>query len=204
MRSYLFASLLFVLSAAAPAADDHIKFPVLQKRDISCDVRYGQGILEQDCVEAMKQMQRMTPNAVHPGTGLPLPNMGGFGRLNPDARYRLPQRFSVGTCTILVDTIEPWLTLPSTWNILANNAKVVIDQCVHTHGTGGRFKAININTVIANEANIGPEIRDLWQYCMNTITMQQNQDGFIHCLLESLDRTPSEQAHLAGSRASHT
>jgi len=169
MRTYIFAPLLFILSAAAPVTDDQFTSPVLQKRDIHCDARLGHGILEKDCDDAVAEMRRITPI------------VGVFNRYNPDRYYRLPKRFSVGTCTILVDTVDHTLLRLLTWDVVAGTANNVIDECVYGHGTGGRYELTNFDIIIANEANMGEEMRQPWQRCVNTIITQENMDNFVRC-----------------------
>ena len=196
MRPYLFTPLLILLcAAAAPLAEDHSDFPALQKRSIACSTLYGRGIIERDCDGAIGDMRRMTVNSNHPGTGQPIPNMGAYSRFNPDGHYRLPQRFSVGTCTIIVDTVDTRLTLPSSWDLVAGGTSNVVRQCVHGNGQGGEMMDMGLTIVVLNEANLSPVIRDQWQRCVNLINMQQNLDSFTHCLLENIDRdTGSNQA----------
>lgn len=188
MRTYIFAPLLFILSAAAPVADDQFTSSVLQKRDIHCDLRLGHGILKKDCDDAVAEMRRITPIA------------GVFNRYNPDRQYRLPQRFSVGTCTILVDTIDHTLLRLLTWDIVAVTANNVINQCVYGYGTGGRFELTNFDIIIVNEANMGEEMRQPWLHCINTINAQESFNSFVHCFQVLM--AEYSNANQAGSPAS--
>ena len=191
MIFYIFAPLLFLLSAAAPLADDQAHSPVLQKRHTVCSPLYGRGIVESDCSAALQDMRRMTVSSTHPATGLTIPSMGAFSRFNPDGHYRLPQRFSVRTCTILVDTLQPGLTLVSNWDLLAGLTGNVISECVHDKGDGGENGEGGFNIAILNAANLDLLVLPAFERCVNLINMQQHLDSFTQCLLDTIE---SDQA----------
>lgn len=193
MKPYLFTPLLFFLSAAAPAAEKYSHSAALQKRDVECSSFFGHGIVEQDCKDAMAEMRRMTPQTtLFPGTTVPIAAFGGFSRSNPDSRFRLPHRFAVRTCDILVDTLRIDSVVPSTWDFTADTANGIVEQCVHSNGVGGKARGLGLGVIIVNPANMDALLRREWLRCLDLVNLHANQNLLGHCILEGLAGLPAE------------
>ncbi|KAI9875541.1 MAG: hypothetical protein M1830_008355 [Pleopsidium flavum] len=179
--------LLFLLSDAAPVTDDQ-DFPhLLQKRAPGCAALYGSEIVLADCNEAYRALLRMPTATMNLHTGRLIPQLSAFSRFNTDSHYRLPQQFNVGSCTILVDMTEAAATVTSSWSLLSEGARSLIDDCVDKRNRiGGEVNLLGFNTVVLNERNLDPRIRQSKQRCINLIEMQGHMDGFTNCLLSEL------------------
>jgi len=187
MIFFIIIPLLFWLSDAAPVADDQAFSHPLQKRAPDCDALYGSGIVLEDCRRALGAMRGLPPDTLNPQTGRVAPRLGAFNRFNPDGNYRLPQQFKAGTCTILVDMTDPAATVTSGWSFVSGGAYDTIMECVDQRsGIGGELNSLGFNTVVLNEQNLDPAIRQAKQHCISLIEMQHHMDSFSHCLLNEL------------------
>ncbi|MCJ1362208.1 hypothetical protein MMC16_001310 [Acarospora aff. strigata] len=194
--------LLFVLGAAsaAPVADNQTPSHILQKRRLTCSSFFGYYITADHCQAAIRLMRQMTTSTIHPGTRAIIPQVGSFSRINPDGHYRLPQRFNVGSCTILLDVIDPDEAITSSWTLLSTGAEAILRQCVRINGRGGQFQTMGFQTVVVNEANLDVALHPPYQCCINLIHAHQTMDAQTQCLLDSMvphhspteDRNPTQ------------
>lgn len=184
MHVFLITTLLCALGAAAPIADDKTPSFPIQKRAVSCHPRFGQHMDWVDCTLAVSQMRQMVLPSNHPSTGLAMVSMGAFSRLNPDPHYRLPQRFSVGSCTILIDTIVPDTSINMSWDFLTRDADGIINKCVVPNGEGGSNENLGFKTWVLNLGSMDKSLSPAWQQCMTIMNAQHDNDVMTKCVLD--------------------
>jgi len=139
MKLSIIIPLLFLLSDAAPLADDQALSHPLQKRAYMCNVLWGRDIVDNDCQQAWTKMWNdlMDPQV----TRLLSPSM-------LDELYKIPKRRTVGTCTIIVDSTDPAATLTTSWMPVSDGGRNLIEQCVHNHRLGGETNTLGFRTIV--------------------------------------------------------
>lgn len=143
MKLFIVIPLLFLLSDAAPLADDQALSHPLQKREYLCDRRWGRYIANSDCKKAWQKMWGL---------------VGPRDKTKPTTReakaslYQVPKRRTVGSCTIIVDQIDRAATLPTSWRAVAGNGYDLIDQCVVKSHTGGQTDAHGFKTIVYKDS----------------------------------------------------
>lgn len=180
-------SYLVLLGAAAPVADDQAHSHPLQKRSVLCDTFYGRNVHPVDCQEALGKMQRMPTVDMNPQTGRLVPLYGHFSRDQPDGRFRLPQAFKQGTCTIIVGLSNPAGTITSGWGQVSAGARWIIDECVHGPYTGGVDNNRNgFDTVVLNEQTADPRL-GAWPGCVDTVESHHLLNPEAQCLFHEFE-----------------
>lgn len=161
----LITSLFVLLSAAAPVAEDRALSPTLTKRSTECAWTLGYSINQNDCYEAFGNMQTLPQFNPGLGEGIVSGPRSQFSRTAIDRRFRLPQSYSVRTCTICVDLSRDLNALVITRPNVLNGVQRLINQCVHNHYIGGVDNQSGIYSVIGNEQNMSPQLRPAWAQC---------------------------------------
>ncbi|KAI9879568.1 MAG: hypothetical protein M1830_008102 [Pleopsidium flavum] len=188
-------SLLVSLGAAAPVADDQPLSPQLQKRAVGCHIEYGSDIVPGDCDQAIRKMRQMPTVDVNPRTGWLIPLSGEFSRTQPDGRFRLPQSFRFGTCTIIVGMSNPAETVTSGWGQVSAGAHYVIEQCVVLKGQiGGIDDRNGFDTLVVNERTMSQRLSDAWHECRLQIQSQHLLDPDAQCLINVFEMEAASQA----------
>lgn len=179
--SLITSLLLLLLTDAAPVSENELLSHPLQKRITHCGLAYGSNIVTRDCERAVANVRAMASTVTN-SEGYRVPELGVFNRINSDSRYRLPRRFAVGTCLIFVDVSDATASVNSAWSSVARGAQNVMRQCVQPFRFGGADISSGFNTVIMNEANVEPRMRERWQHCSQLIGIQERLDAYIECL----------------------
>lgn len=158
-------SLLAMLGTAAPVVDSQTLPHPFQARPLDCNVFFGQGIQARDCAWALEEIGRMPGTIIDRVTGETITFKGVFGRGMSDARFRMPQRFAVGTCAIVVDLTDPYDTVASNWGFAALGAHELVTNCALTAGTGGIDNRLGFDTLLLNPFNLNQATRGVWDRC---------------------------------------
>lgn len=161
----LITSLFVLLSAAAPVAEDRALSTTLIKRSTQCEWLLGYNINQNDCYEALGNMQALPQFKSDSGEGIAAGPRSEFSRTSIDRRFRLPQSFTVRTCTIAVDVSGGVNALIFTRSNVLSGAQNLISQCVGDQHIGGINDRSGIFTVIVNEGNLSPVVRPSWEQC---------------------------------------
>jgi len=190
---------LLSLTGAAPAnADEQLPTSVstshssLQKREDYCSSYLGRDLRYADCMAAYGDMPENILSDMDNGA---ISASSVFTDMTTTPlRYRLPQTFRHGNCAIevtLADGVDMAMTL---WDHQRTAAKLAIDWCVSTRGTGGRvlLRATTVTVKINRPTSRGGP--DALSQC-NKIT---DQTDLLKCL-EDADRA-AESARAALDR----
>lgn len=176
-------SLLALLGTAAPVVDSQTLPHPFQTRPLDCSTFFGQGIQAADCAWVLEEIGRMPGTTIDRVTGDIVSTKGVFGRGVSDDRFRMPQRFAVGTCAIVVDLTDPYGTVASTWGFAAFGAHELVTNCALTAGTGGIDNRLGFDTLLLNPFDLNQATRDVWNRCGRII------DDFGH-LTRQMQMTP--------------
>ena len=182
----LFASLLVLLSAAAPVSENPASSHPLAKRATTCSAMWGYNIAPADCAAALHNMQSLPQFKADGWEGiLPLP-VSTFSRTATDSRFRLPQAFTVGSCTIFVDISSHMDRVVAIRASIPDGAQSLLERCVDGLRIGGADTRNNIETVIGNEQNLHGSLRAGWEACKRVVASLPF-DEHAQCLLHELE-----------------
>lgn len=168
LKTLLFSlagSFLVLLGTAAPVDENQRPSHPIQARQLTCHAYFGMGIEASDCAWALEAMGRMPNTRIDPATGDTVITHGVFGRDASDARFRMPQRFAVGTCAIIVDMTNPEKSMVSTWDFAGFGAHDLATNCALRNGWGGLDNRYGFDTVLINPSTMSGETRALWDRC---------------------------------------
>ncbi|MCJ1363930.1 hypothetical protein MMC16_003039 [Acarospora aff. strigata] len=152
-----------------------------------------------DCANALEVMYAEPRVLRHPDTGLPVPIAGIFSRTSTDARFRLPQRFVAGSCTILVDMANIHGSVATSWAFAAAGAHGVVQRCVLRHGNGGIDSRFGFDTTVLSPATMQRSMQQFWQTCVGI--MEDYQQRFVlgtQCVRPDLDDAVAAWARAGG------
>lgn len=195
----LITSLFVLLSAAAPVAEDGASSPTLMKRSTQCDWALGYNINQNDCHEAFGNLQIQPQFGADSAEGIVAGPRNEFSRTAIDRRFRLPQSFSVRTCTICVDLTGDANALTVTRNNVLSGAQRLIDQCVYGQHLGGIDNSNGIFTIIANEGNLSPDVRPSWEQCKRRMSSSLF-DQRVQCLRSAWEEVLARRRHGTSKR----
>lgn len=160
-------SLLVRLGTAAPVFHSPSLIPGLD-----CHPFFGQGIQASDCAWALEKLGRMPTTSIDPATGRTVTFSGVFSRGMSNPVFRMPQRFVVGTCAIIVDMSNPYASVTSTWAFAGLGGHELVTSCALASGLGGITNRLGFDTVLVNPFNMNEQTLGLWDRCSGLI------DGF--------------------------
>lgn len=183
----LITSLLVLLGAAAPVTEDPALSPTLAKRNTRSSSSYGYNIIPADCAEALGNMQRLPQFKADGGEGIFALSIGVFSRTGHDSRFRLPQSFTVRTCTILIELSSNLNKVVTTRSGVPGGAQSVIRQCINDRHIGGGDTRSGIETVIGSEQTLAPILRPGWEQCKLLIANNSRFDEHAQCLLHEFE-----------------
>ena len=160
--------LLLSITAATPISSNESPSSPLHKRDISCYEMNGRNIIPNECSEALRHMRE---HLAYMGavSGPSEHIVGPFSRQPSDIRFLLPTFFRTSTCSIGVDTIEPYASLSTFWSTKVAAAEAILNRCVAPRAIGGEARTSDgFIVIVVNEQNLSPNLRNLWDACLRT------------------------------------
>ena len=188
--------LLISLGTAAPVVDTQVASDPIQARALTCQTIFGEGIRAGDCALVLDSMERMPTTTTDPVTGKTSSLRAVFSRGGFDDRFRMPQRFVVGTCAVLVDLARPRESIVSNWAFAAGGAHAIVEQCALTAGTGGFGSYFGFETMVMNPRDTNDMVCTVWDTCSRLIDDSSHlMNWFASCMPSDL------QAAVASSRA---
>lgn len=194
----LLASLSVLLSAAAPVPEDPALSPILAKRDVECDSKFGHSIVVSDCYEVLRNMRELPQFKADRGEGIFAAASGTFSRNAVDSRFRFPQSFTTRTCTIFVDMTNTLNEVVIRRSSVLVGAQRINNQCVRQQSIGGTDITNGIATAIGNERNLHHSLRAGWEVC-KALANDTPFDQQAQCLLHELE--VGAEAAVAAERA---
>lgn len=195
----LITSLFVLLSAAATPTEDGASFPTFMKRSTQCELALGHNIDRNDCHEAFGNLQTQPQFRADSVEGIAAGPRSEFSRTAIDRRFRLPQSFSVRTCTICVDLTGDVNALTLTRNNVLSGAKRLIDQCVYGQQLGGIDNRNGLFTMIVNEGNLSPDVRPAWEQCKRRMSSSLF-DQRVQCLRSAWEEALARRRHGTSKR----
>lgn len=194
----LIASLSVLLSAAAPVPEDPALSPILAKRGIRCDAKFGHNIVASDCNEVLRNMRALPQFKAGRREGIFAESSSTFSCNAVDSRFRFPQSFTTRTCTIFVDLKSSLNELVIRRSRVLVGAQRINEQCVRQQYIGGTDMTNDITTAIGNEQNLHHSFRAGWEVC-KALANDTPFDQQAQCLLHELE--VGAEAAVAAERA---
>jgi len=173
----LFASLLLLLTHAAPGDEDF------------CSEFLGSRMNYQDCKAALDSVP-VTQLSDLPDLSLQT-NRLFSNEPTTEARFKLPQTFTSGQCVIEITMAKGVTWAATTWDFQRKAMKKLLDYCVQPHGIGGRVMQKSTTIEVRKKTN---KLRPKPDAAVSECAAISEQSPLFKCLKDA------EDASLAAKR----